>query len=55
MKRYLLNYHYLFVCLAAPGINCGMEDLRFLLLWHAGSSYLTRGQTQASCIGRVES
>ena len=56
MKSYLFNYHYLFVCLAARGINCGMgESLIFVVVAYAGSSSLTRGQTQASCTGRVES
>ena len=35
--------------LAAPGLHYGIQ------LWHGGSSSLNRDQTQAPCIGSMES
>ena len=52
---------YLFVCLAVPGLSCGMGvfhphwGMQVLQLWHVGPRSLTRYQTQAPCIGGRES
>ena len=40
------------ICLAVPGLRCGTQDLQSPLR-HVGSSSLTRGRTQAPCIGSM--
>ena len=45
---------YLFICLAVLGLICSMWDLRSSLK-RIGSCSLTMDQTQAPCIGSVES
>ena len=48
-KTFFIIYFYL----AVPDLSCGMQELQSLLwhantwFWHAGSSFLTRDQTQA--------
>ena len=48
IQNWLLKNIYL----AALGLYCSMLDL---YLWHVESSFLTRDQIQAPCIGSVES
>ena len=56
---YVLILQIFIYLLVMPYLSCGMRDVQ---LWnansqlqHAGSSSLTRDQTQASCAGSVES
>ena len=39
-------FDYLFIYVAVLGLSCSLQDLS---LWHAGSSSMTRDQTQAPC------
>ena len=48
----LLKNIYVFVCLAAPGLSCGMWTLS-CGMWDFSS--LTRAKTRIPCIGSVES
>ena len=54
-----LFFSLIFIYLAVPGHSCSMQDLYLRhansLLWHVGSSSLTRDQTQAPSIGSSES
>ena len=51
-KILLFLKRFIFMYLTVLGHSCGMW---LLLLQHAGSSSLTRDQTQAPCIGSMES
>ena len=51
-SKLLLKYLFLCIYLAASGHSCHMWDL---WLWLARSGSLIREQTQAPCIGMVES
>ena len=54
----VLSVFFLFffvkIYLAAPGLSCSLQGL-WSLLWHLGSSSLTRDQTQVPCTGSAES
>ena len=54
LNSLLFFLNFLFIYLAVPGLSCGTWNLQSLFQ-HAGSSSLTRDQTQATCIGSVES
>ena len=48
------DFHFIHIFMAVRGLSCSTRDLQSPL-WHVGSSSLIRNESQAPCIGSMES